>query len=56
MQAPKADQIAQTIRMAEAEMERELEIPAPRAAAPIQQQPADAGDLPSAEQDFRFCA
>ncbi|EJJ30520.1 cell division protein FtsZ [Rhizobium sp. CF142] len=40
MQAPKADQIAQTIRMAEAEMERELEIPAPRAAAPIQQQPA----------------
>ncbi len=39
MQAPKADQIAQTIRMAEAEMERELEIPAPRAAAPIQQQP-----------------
>ena len=40
MQAPKADQIAQTIRQAEVEMERELEIPAPRAAAPIQQQPA----------------
>ncbi|MBY5818833.1 cell division protein FtsZ [Rhizobium leguminosarum bv. viciae 248] len=36
MQAPKAmDPIAQTIR--EAEMERELEIPAPRAAAPLQQ-------------------
>jgi len=39
MQAPKADQIAQTIRQAEVEMERELEIPAPRAAAPVQQQP-----------------
>ncbi|WP_160009580.1 cell division protein FtsZ [Rhizobium sp. 18055] len=39
-QAPKADQIAQTIRMAEAEMERELEIHAPRAAAPVHQQPA----------------
>ncbi|MFC5755964.1 MULTISPECIES: cell division protein FtsZ [unclassified Rhizobium] len=39
MQAPKADQIAQTIREAEVAMERELEIPAPRAAAPIQQQP-----------------
>jgi cell division protein FtsZ len=39
MQAPKAaDPIAQTIRMAEAEMERELEIPAPRAAAPMQQE------------------
>ncbi|APO75382.1 cell division protein FtsZ 2 [Rhizobium etli 8C-3] len=38
MQAPKpADPIAQTIRMAEAEMERELEIPAPRPAAPVQQ-------------------
>ncbi|MBB4194688.1 cell division protein FtsZ [Rhizobium aethiopicum] len=36
MQAPKAiDPIAQTIR--QAEMERELEIPAPRAAAPVQQ-------------------
>ena len=36
MQAPKAiDPIAQTIR--EAEMERELEIPAPRASAPVQQ-------------------
>ncbi|MBY4629494.1 cell division protein FtsZ [Rhizobium croatiense] len=36
MQAPKAiDPIAQTIR--EAEMERELEIPAPRATAPLQQ-------------------
>ncbi|ARM89176.1 cell division protein FtsZ 2 [Rhizobium sp. CIAT894] len=36
MQAPKAvDPIAQTIRAAE--MERELEIPAPRAAAPLQQ-------------------
>ncbi|MBX4930391.1 MULTISPECIES: cell division protein FtsZ [Rhizobium] len=36
MQAPKAlDPIAQTIR--EAEMERELEIPTPRAAAPLQQ-------------------
>ncbi|WSH63569.1 cell division protein FtsZ [Rhizobium ruizarguesonis] len=36
MQAPKAmDPIAQTIR--EAEMERELEIPAPRVAAPLQQ-------------------
>jgi cell division protein FtsZ len=39
-QAPKADQIAQTIRMAEAEMERELDIHAPRAAAPVHQQPA----------------
>ena len=39
-QAPKADPIAQTIRMAEAEMERELDIHAPRAAAPIHQQPA----------------
>ncbi|MBB3389987.1 cell division protein FtsZ [Rhizobium sp. BK275] len=39
MQAPKADQIAQTIREAEVAMERELEIPAPRAAAPVQQQP-----------------
>ncbi len=39
MQAPKADQIAQTIREAEIAMERELEMPAPRAAAPIQQQP-----------------
>ncbi|APO68215.1 cell division protein FtsZ 2 [Rhizobium gallicum] len=38
MQAPKpADPIAQTIRMAEAEIERELEIPAPRPAAPVQQ-------------------
>ncbi|MBB3309038.1 cell division protein FtsZ [Rhizobium sp. BK196] len=37
MQAPKADQIAQTIREAEVAMERELEIPAPRAAAPLQQ-------------------
>ncbi|MBB4229036.1 cell division protein FtsZ [Rhizobium mongolense] len=38
MQAPKpADPIAQTIRMAEAEMERELEIPAPRPATPVQQ-------------------
>ncbi len=37
MQAPKADQIAQTIREAEVAMERELEIPAPRAAAPVQQ-------------------
>ena len=37
MQAPKADPIAQTIRQAEAEMERELDIPAPRAAAPLQQ-------------------
>ncbi|ANM11415.1 MULTISPECIES: cell division protein FtsZ [unclassified Rhizobium] len=36
MQAPKAvDPIAQTIR--EAEMERELEFPAPRASAPVQQ-------------------
>jgi cell division protein FtsZ len=33
------DTIAQTIRMAEADMERELEIPLQRAAAPIQQQP-----------------
>ncbi len=39
-QAPKADPIAQTIRMAEAEMERELDIHAPRAAAPVHQQPA----------------
>ncbi|MDM9628628.1 cell division protein FtsZ [Rhizobium sp. S152] len=38
-QAPKADPIAQTIRMAEAEMERELDIVAPRAPAPVQQQP-----------------
>ncbi len=37
-QAPKAvDPIAQTIRMAEAEMERELEIHQPRVAAPVQQ-------------------
>ncbi len=37
-QAPKAvDPIAQAIRTAEAEMERELEIHAPRAAAPVQQ-------------------
>ncbi len=40
MQAPKADQIAQAIRQAEVEMERELEMPAQRIAAPIQQQPA----------------
>lgn len=39
-QAPKADPIAQTIRMAEAEMERELDIVAPRAPAPVHQQPA----------------
>ncbi|WP_454849896.1 cell division protein FtsZ [Rhizobium binxianense] len=46
MQAPKAaDPIAQTIRMAEAEMERELEIPAPRAAAPVQQ--------PAMQETFR---
>ncbi|WP_086994642.1 cell division protein FtsZ [Rhizobium sullae] len=46
MQAPKpADPIAQTIRMAEAEMERELEIPAPRPAAPVQQ--------PVAQDTFR---
>jgi cell division protein FtsZ len=46
MQAPKAaDPIAQTIRMAEAEMERELEIPAPRAAAPVQQ--------PAVQETFR---
>ncbi|MEZ2132299.1 MULTISPECIES: cell division protein FtsZ [unclassified Sinorhizobium] len=39
-QAPRAvDPIAQTIRMAEAEMERELEIPHARPAAPVQQQP-----------------
>ncbi len=38
-QAPKADPIAQTIRMAEAEMERELDIVAPRAPAPVHQQP-----------------
>jgi cell division protein FtsZ len=37
-QAPRTvDSIAQTIRMAEAEMERELEIHAPRAPAPVQQ-------------------
>ncbi|TCU13619.1 cell division protein FtsZ [Rhizobium sullae] len=46
MQAPKpADPVAQTIRMAEAEMERELEIPAPRPAAPVQQ--------PVAQDTFR---
>ncbi|UWU15438.1 cell division protein FtsZ [Rhizobium sullae] len=46
MQAPKpADPVAQTIRMAEAEMERELEIPAPRPAAPLQQ--------PVAQDTFR---
>ncbi|TCL74998.1 cell division protein FtsZ [Rhizobium sp. BK251] len=40
-QAPKAvvDPIAQTIRQAEADLERELEIPSQRAAAPVQQQP-----------------
>ncbi|KQV82879.1 cell division protein FtsZ [Rhizobium sp. Root1220] len=44
-QAPKADVIAQTIRMAEAEMERELEIHAPRAAQPVHQ--------PAAQETFR---
>ncbi|MBB3590251.1 cell division protein FtsZ [Rhizobium sp. BK529] len=39
MQAPKADHIAQTIRQAEVEMERELEIQTLRAAAPAPQQP-----------------
>lgn len=39
-QAPRTvDPVAQTIRMAEAEMERELEIPHARPAAPVQQQP-----------------
>jgi cell division protein FtsZ len=39
-QAPKTmDPIAQTIRSAEAELEREFEIPAPRQAAPVMQQP-----------------
>ncbi|NLS04696.1 cell division protein FtsZ [Rhizobium sp. P32RR-XVIII] len=46
MQAPKpVDTIAQAIRMAEADMERELEMPAPRQAAPVQQ--------PAAQEAFR---
>ncbi|MBB3540718.1 MULTISPECIES: cell division protein FtsZ [unclassified Rhizobium] len=45
-QAPKpVDTVAQAIRTAEAEMERELEIHAPRAAAPVQQ--------PVAQETFR---
>ncbi|MEK1870920.1 MAG: cell division protein FtsZ [Rhizobium altiplani] len=45
-QAPKpVDSIAQAIRTAEAEMERELEIHAPRAAAPVQQ--------PAMQETFR---
>jgi cell division protein FtsZ len=46
MQAPKpVDTVAQTIRMAEAQMERELDIVAPRAPAPVQQ--------PVAQEAFR---
>ncbi|RDJ11153.1 cell division protein FtsZ [Rhizobium grahamii] len=45
-QAPKpVDTVAQAIRTAEAEMERELEIHAPRAAAPVQQ--------PAMQETFR---
>ncbi|KWV46585.1 cell division protein FtsZ [Rhizobium altiplani] len=45
-QAPKpVDSVAQAIRTAEAEMERELEIHAPRAAAPVQQ--------PAMQETFR---
>ncbi len=45
-QAPKpVDSVAQAIRTAEAEMERELEIHAPRAAAPVQQ--------PAMQENFR---
>ncbi len=45
-QAPKpVDPVAQAIRTAEAEMERELEIHAPRAAAPVQQ--------PAMQETFR---
>jgi cell division protein FtsZ len=48
-QAQKADAIAQTIRMAEAEMERELEIHAPRQQAPAQQPVQQEGFRPQSK-------
>ena len=57
MQAPRpapVDPVAETIRQAEAQMERELSIPAPVAAAPVQQapapQPAPVAAAPAADE------